>query len=327
MKKKIFAAFLAATMMLASAFTTFAADGYETVKEFTFDDATGLKGFTAGWTSDDRYNLVPADVKVAGGAFKPAGEYGALMEGTFDGSKGFRITATISMPADVNAAGNPWFKSIVTVVNIAAVVGEEKVEAFNSYSLNSSGNAQGYQAHAHTNTIGGEAGHTWGGDAPNVEFNKEHVVTMLVVPNADGNTCTVAMTVDGKFYPIPNGNAGSFPNYLSQNMSVIIGSTMYGDDYMYDILDVKVEKVVGEVEIPTEEITSGEVETTEAPTTEAPTETPTTEAPTTEAPTTTQNNANNNGGSNVLPIIIAVVVVAAVAVIVVTLKSKKKDVK
>lgn len=243
MKKKILAVALVVAMTLTSAFTAFAATGYETVKELTFEDATGIKAFTSGWVSDDKYNFTSTEAPVSDGAFKPNSAYGAVVDGTFDGTKGFKITATVAFPDAANDPGFAWFKSMITVADIELVVGEEKVGAFNSYSLNSNGTATGFQAHAHQNVRDTGDGHFWGGDGAAAELGQNHVVTMTVVPN-DADTVTVTMTVDGEEYAIPNNNAATFPNYLSETMSVIVGSSMYGDDYMYDILDVKVENVV-----------------------------------------------------------------------------------
>jgi len=241
--KKILSVVLAAAMTIASAISVFGATGYETVKELTFDDATGITSFTSSWVSDDKYNFVTADSPIADGAFKPNYEKGAIVDGIFDGTKGFRITATVAFPETANAQGFPWYASLVTIADIALVAGEETSAVFNSYSINSNGSATGFQMHAHQNVRDTGDGHSWGGDGTALEFGQNHVVTMTVLPN-DSETVTITMTVDGEEYALPNGNGAAIANYLSDTMTVIVGSSMYGDDYMYDILDLKVEKVV-----------------------------------------------------------------------------------
>jgi hypothetical protein len=121
---------------------------------------------------------------------------------------------------------------------------------FRTYSLRSNGWGQGFQAHA--DISGGDD--TWGGDGVTVTMDTEHGVMMQVMPNDDGVTCTVTMTVDGEYYELPNltsqpgdqGHIDRFPNYLSNKMMIIIGNTMYGDAYPYDILDLKIERVHAE---------------------------------------------------------------------------------
>ncbi len=254
--KKFLSVVLVAAMTISSAISVFGATGYETVKELTFDDATGITSFTSSWVSDDKYNFVTTDAPVAGGAFKPNYEKGAIVNGTFDGTKGFKITATVAFPEAANAQGAPWFASLATIADIALVADEEKATAFNSYSINSNGSATGFQMHAHQNVRTEGDGHSWGGDGAALEFGKNHVVTMTVLPN-DSETVTITMTVDGEEYAIPNGNGATIPNYLSNTMTVIAGSSMYGDDYMYDILDLKIEKVVDtENPVQTGDVTS-----------------------------------------------------------------------
>ncbi len=269
MKKKIFALVLAATMVISTTVSAFAETGWVTAFETKFDNATGVKGFTSSYLGDEKnYNFVETDASalISDGAFKPNATAGVLLNGTYDFTEGFKITATVKLPAEVSTAATPWFRQIAVVINSKDMGGltlgsEQTGKNFTFYSLNSNGSATGFQAHA--DVAGGDD--TWGGDGVGVDMDATHVVTYTVTPNADNTTVTVSMTVDGEEYAIPNGNAAAFPNYLSDSMQVIVGNSMYGDAYMYDILDIKVEKI-GELSLtptntPTETPTTGDVTT------------------------------------------------------------------
>jgi hypothetical protein len=231
--KKLMAVIVAIMLVFSNGLLTFAEEKYEVVKEIAFDDTKGLTGYTGVWGGDERnYTFTAAEVPVKDGALKPNATSGAIVEGTFDGTKGFRVTATVVLPETATNPNPAWCRSVITVIDATTlgtpVIGEAITGVdFTAYSINGNGDGNGFQAHADKAGVDD----TWGGDGTAVAMGQSHVITMTVLPSADGTTTMVTMTVDGAEYALPNmledapaeKKIDSFPNYLSNKMMILVG--------------------------------------------------------------------------------------------------------
>lgn len=239
--KKILSILLVVAMVACMSVSVFAADTkteFVKVASYDFSNTTGLKGFTAEYKGENKCNAAAAEVAdgvIVDGKYV-MGTMGFIVDKQFDATKGIKVTLDVTLDTS-KIAGSPWVQGIVTIVNpdgkaadLFALTGEEFEHSYDAYNLNLQGGGKAFQQKTTAyNADTGANDAVWGGDGADLVSAEESVKTfaveMIVVPTESGADYT--LKVDGETMPIPNGV--SFANYLSNDMIVMLGGSVFGD--------------------------------------------------------------------------------------------------
>lgn len=233
--KKILSLVLAVAMIAVMSVSVFAADpSFVETYSFDFSDTNGLKGFTASYVADNKYNAVASDVvdgAIVDGAFV-MGSMGFMVAEPIKAADGIKVTFDAVLDFD-KITGNPWFQGILTFVNtdghadeLLALTGEEKEQSFDAYYLNFAGNGKNFQAHTsvlNDSTLGNDT--VWGGDPAELVSGQKYAVEYIILPTENGADVTIK--VDGEVVDMPNNP--EFANLLTDELVLMIGATHFGD--------------------------------------------------------------------------------------------------
>lgn len=238
--KKILSLVMVVVMLSCFATATSAAEmEFVEVASFDFSNTDGLKGFTASWVGDTKFNAAAAEVAdgvIVDGAYV-MGTMGFVVDEVIDATNGIKIAMDVTLDA-TKIGGDSWWKAIASFINadgksaeFLALTGEEVEHSFDVYYLNLKGNGKHLQAH--TGELGeGATGNAvvWGGDVAEDLVSDETptatvAVEFIVLPAETG--ATVQILVDGVDIGLPNNP--EIANFLSDEMLVTIGASHYSD--------------------------------------------------------------------------------------------------